>query len=85
MLDNHNRVTFAFQTAYDFQQQGDVGEMQTGGRFVEDVEHSAGFLLVVDQNVRNLQAIIVPILGFPHLNFYNFTDRLTKSPFSIFV
>ena len=77
MLDNHNQVVFAFQTTYDFQQQGDVGEVQAGGGFVEDVERSAGFLLVVDQNVRNLQAIIVPILGFPHLHFHNFTDRLT--------
>lgn len=42
MLDNHNRVAFAFQTAYDFQQQGDVGEVQAGGGFVEDVERSAG-------------------------------------------
>ena len=42
MLDNHNRVAFAFQTAYDFQQQGDVGEVQAGGGFVEDVECSAG-------------------------------------------
>ncbi len=43
MLDNHNRVAFAFQTAYDFQQQGDVGEVQAGGRFVEDVERSTRF------------------------------------------
>lgn len=42
MLDNHNRVAFAFQTVYDFQQQGDVGEVHTGGGFVEDVERSAG-------------------------------------------
>lgn len=42
MLDNHYRVAFAFQTTYDFQQQGDVGEVQAGGRFVEDVERSAG-------------------------------------------
>lgn len=42
MLNNHNRVAFAFQTAYDFQQQGDVGEVQAGGGFVEDVERSAG-------------------------------------------
>ena len=42
MLDNHNRVAFAFQTAYDFQQQGDVGEVQAGGGFVENVECSAG-------------------------------------------
>ena len=42
MLDNHNRVAFAFQTAYDFQQQGDVGEVKAGGGFIEDVERSAG-------------------------------------------
>ena len=42
MLDNHNRVAFAFQTTYDFQQQGDVGEVQAGGGFVEDIERSAG-------------------------------------------
>ena len=42
MLDNHYRVAFAFQTAYDFQQQGDVGEVQAGGGFVEDIECSAG-------------------------------------------
>ena len=42
MLDNDYRVAFAFQTAYDFQQQGDVGEVQAGGGFVEDVERSAG-------------------------------------------
>ena len=42
MLNNHNRVAFAFQTTYDFQQQGDVGEVQAGGGFVEDVERSAG-------------------------------------------
>ena len=41
MLDNHNRVAFAFQTTYDFQQQGDVGEVQAGGGFVENVERSA--------------------------------------------
>ena len=29
MLDNHNRVAFAFQTTYDFRQQGDVGEVRT--------------------------------------------------------
>ena len=42
MLDNHNRVAFTFQTTYDFQQQGDVGEVQAGGGFVEDIECSAG-------------------------------------------
>ena len=42
MLDNHYRVAFAFQTAYDFQQQGDVGEVQAGGGFIQDVERSAG-------------------------------------------
>ena len=42
MLDNHYRVAFSFQTTYDFQQQGDVGEVQAGGGFVEDVERSAG-------------------------------------------
>ena len=81
MFNNHNQVVFAFQTTYDFQQQGDVGEVQVCGGFVEDIERSAGFLLVVDQNVRNLQAIIVPILDFPHLHFHNFTDRLTNPYF----
>ena len=42
MLDNHYRVAFAFQTTYDFQQQGDVGEVQAGGGFVENVKRSAG-------------------------------------------
>ena len=42
MLDNHNRVAFAFQTAYYFQQQGNVGEVQAGSGFVEDVERSTG-------------------------------------------
>ena len=42
MLDNHDRIAFAFQTAYDFEQQGDVGKVQAGGGFVEDVERSAG-------------------------------------------
>lgn len=42
MLNNHNRIAFAFQTTYYFQQQGDVGEVQAGGGFVEDVERSAG-------------------------------------------
>ena len=35
MLDNHDRVAFAFQMAYDFQQQDDVVEVQVGGGFVE--------------------------------------------------
>ena len=43
MLNNHNQVAFAFQTAYDFQQQGDVGEVQAGGGFVENVEVLPGF------------------------------------------
>ena len=42
MFNNHNRVAFAFQTTYDFEQQGNVGEVQAGGGFVEDVERSAG-------------------------------------------
>ena len=42
MFDNHNRVAFAFQTTYDFQQQRDVGKVQASGGFVEDVERSAG-------------------------------------------
>ena len=41
MPDNHNRVVFFFQTTYDFQQQGDVGEVLAGG-FVEDIKRSAG-------------------------------------------
>ena len=43
MFDNHNQVAFAFQTVYDFQQQGDVGEVQAGGGFVKDIECSTRF------------------------------------------
>ena len=42
VMEKYGESAWIFQTAYDFQQQGDVGEVQAGGGFVEDVERSAG-------------------------------------------
>src|ERR1035437_3051277 len=38
----HNRVAHIAQLVQDFEQQVDVGKMQTGGRLIEDVERAAG-------------------------------------------